>query len=409
MLHIAQLNHFVPGYDRWFDDEYTKRWGEEHGVQVVVDHIPAVDIASRGAAEAAAGSGHDLFAFVFPFSRFEDQVIDHREIVEEVEAKLGPMTPFVKRGLFNPKTKKYIGFPDYWVANVTHYRVDLWHGVEPGLRPDTWDDVLRAGAKLKAIGHPLGLSLAVGDGDANATLMALMHAYGSAIQDEDANVTINSRATVEAVKVMTALYKSGMSEEVLAWIADGSSNNRYLANGTGSLILNAVSAMRAIEKQGPELAPRVELLPLPAGPAGKQGPYLTSTYVIWNFSRNQEAAKQFLVDLALHSREGLVRSEYYNMPSFPGAVPDLRETVASDATSRPPDKYGFLANADAWTTNFGHPGHANAAVDEVSEQFLIPKMFGAAARGEMTAEEAVRTAERSMAPIFEKWRERGNI
>jgi TAT (twin-arginine translocation) pathway signal sequence. len=25
-LRIAQVSHFVPAYDRWFDDEYTKRW-----------------------------------------------------------------------------------------------------------------------------------------------------------------------------------------------------------------------------------------------------------------------------------------------------------------------------------------------------------------------------------------------
>src|SRR5687767_397833 len=62
-LRIAQLSHFVPAFDRWFDDEYTRRWGEEHGVRVVVEHIPAVDLAGRGAAEAAAGRGHDLFGF----------------------------------------------------------------------------------------------------------------------------------------------------------------------------------------------------------------------------------------------------------------------------------------------------------------------------------------------------------
>jgi multiple sugar transport system substrate-binding protein len=36
-------------------------------------------------------------------------------------------------------------------------------------------------------------------------------------------------------------------------------------------------------------------------------------------------------------------------------------------------------------------------------------MFAAAARGEMSAEEAVAGAEAQMKPIFEKWRERGKI
>jgi multiple sugar transport system substrate-binding protein len=36
-------------------------------------------------------------------------------------------------------------------------------------------------------------------------------------------------------------------------------------------------------------------------------------------------------------------------------------------------------------------------------------MFAAAARGEMTAEDAVKAAEAEMRPIFDKWRERGKI
>jgi multiple sugar transport system substrate-binding protein len=40
---------------------------------------------------------------------------------------------------------------------------------------------------------------------------------------------------------------------------------------------------------------------------------------------------------------------------------------------------------------------------------MIPKMFAAAATGEMTAEEAVKGAEAQMKPIFDRWREQGKI
>jgi multiple sugar transport system substrate-binding protein len=48
-------------------------------------------------------------------------------------------------------------------------------------------------------------------------------------------------------------------------------------------------------------------------------------------------------------------------------------------------------------------------MDEVFNQFLVPRMFAAAARGEMTPEEAVKAGEAQMKPIFDKWRERGKI
>jgi multiple sugar transport system substrate-binding protein len=405
VLRIAQWSHFVPAYDEWFDGEFTKRWGERNDIEVVVDHISLPETASRAAAEVAVQRGHDLFAFIAPPAAFEDEVIDHREIVEEVRAKLGAMTPLAERSAYNPKTKKWFAFPDFWSPNPVNYRSDLW--AQLGARPDTWDDIRAAGPKLKAMGHPLGIGLSP-DFDTNLGLLALMHAYGSSIQDEEGRVVINRPVTVEAVKVGAALFETGMTDEVLFW--DAASNNRFLATGRGSLIVNPVSGLRAVEKQDPTLAARIALAPSPAGPVVRVGANsVIGAYVIWRFARNPEAAKRFLVDLVLDYREAFLHSEYYNHPAFPAGLPGFDQLVASDPKAQPPEKYSLLAEAASWTTNVGHPGYANGAVDEVFNQFLIPQMFAAAARKEMTAEEAVRAAEAKMAPIFHTWRERGKI
>ena len=157
-LRIAQWNHYVAGYDQWWDDEYTRRWGEKNGIDVVVDHFDIAQLPAQAEAEVAAQRGHDIFflAFASP-APFEDEVIDHREIVEEVEAKVGKMTPLAERSIFNPKTKKYFGFSDSWAPGLAQYRSDLWDPI--GLRPDTWEDVLAAGTRLKAQGHPIGIGM----------------------------------------------------------------------------------------------------------------------------------------------------------------------------------------------------------------------------------------------------------
>ena len=407
-LRIAQWSHFVPSYDTWFDNEFTKRWGEQNDVRVVVDHLPLNELPIRGDSEAAAKRGHDLFWFINPRAALEDDVIDHREIVEEVTGKLGKMVPHVERSVFNPKTNRFIAFPDHWSAGPIHYRVDLWDQVQAGLRPSTWDDIRRAGATLKPRGHPLGLGLST-DLDSGWTLNTLMHCYGAAIQDEDANLAINSPATIEAVKVCAEIYRTGMTDEVFAW--DASSNNRLLATGRGSLVLNAISALRTAEQQDPELASKVALAPTPTGPSGDR-PRCTcvqGSYVIWKFTPQPDLAKQFLVDLALASRDAFLRSSFYNLPAFPGAVPDLADLVKTDPIARPSDKYTLLADATGWSTNIGSPGFFNAAVDEVINLFLLSKMFSAAARGQMSPAEAVAAAEAEMGPIFAKWRERGKI
>ena len=46
---------------------------------------------------------------------------------------------------------------------------------------------------------------------------------------------------------------------------------------------------------------------------------------------------------------------------------------------------------------------------EVFNEFTIPRMFAAAATGEVTAEEAVKGAEAAMKPIYDRWREQGKV
>ncbi|HEV8230815.1 MAG TPA: carbohydrate ABC transporter substrate-binding protein, partial [Thermoanaerobaculia bacterium] len=96
-LKILQWSHFIPAYDRWFDGVYTREWGEKNNTVVTVDHMASTEVAARGAAEAAARKGHDLFLFLSPPAAYEATVIDHREVIEAVEKKHGKMIPLAER------------------------------------------------------------------------------------------------------------------------------------------------------------------------------------------------------------------------------------------------------------------------------------------------------------------------
>src|SRR5512134_2379303 len=104
-LKILQWNHFVPGYDKWFNNEYTKEWGEKNATNVIVDNIGLAGLNSRAAAEVSAQKGHDLFMFLWPPPVHEDQVIDHRDIYEECERKYGKPIDLALKSTYNPKTK----------------------------------------------------------------------------------------------------------------------------------------------------------------------------------------------------------------------------------------------------------------------------------------------------------------
>ena len=75
-LKILQWVHFVPRYDKWFNETYVKEWGEKNDTEVIVDNISIAQINSRAAAEASAKQGHDMFMFNWPPPVYEDLVID---------------------------------------------------------------------------------------------------------------------------------------------------------------------------------------------------------------------------------------------------------------------------------------------------------------------------------------------
>src|SRR5699024_8759051 len=58
-ISITQWSHFVPSYDEWFD-EYARKWGDKHNVEVTVNHISLGDIPSTLSASIAAGQGPTL-------------------------------------------------------------------------------------------------------------------------------------------------------------------------------------------------------------------------------------------------------------------------------------------------------------------------------------------------------------
>ncbi len=135
----------------------------------------------------------------------------------------------------------------------------------------------------------------------------------------------------------------------------------------------------------------------------------TTIYVIWKFAENIEGAKQFLVDYVGNSRDSFLTSGFYNMPSFPDTVPDLKELIANDPKADPPDKYRVLEDAQAWTASLGYPGYANAATHEFFVTWAISKMFTQAVTGEATPEDAIKEAEAKYKDIFAKWKKKGLV
>ena len=168
--------HFVPAYDDWFDNTWVKQWGEKNDVQVKVEHINNTLLDTRAAAEVAAQSGHDLFFNLHPMASYEDQVINHASIIQEIEAKVGkygaarqgvdvqPEDEEVLRGL-----RQLRAGPGRLAARPLERRRRV--AVHLGPRHG------KAAPKLKALGHPIGIGQSQ-ELDSNMALIAFMMCFG---------------------------------------------------------------------------------------------------------------------------------------------------------------------------------------------------------------------------------------
>jgi multiple sugar transport system substrate-binding protein len=399
-LKIIQWSHFVPAYDKWLD-AFARGWGEKNGVAVTVDHIPHLELPARAAAEVAAQAGHDLFGFGGSGSPrlHMKELVDLSPLVAEMESKYGKVQPIGRQGAYDPDSGTWPAFPHWYGVFPGLYRKDLWD--EIGMVPDTWEDIRKGGAKLKAKGHPVGIGLGHSD-DPNVTWRGLMWSYGATEVDESGRqVTINSKETLEAVKLARAIYQEAMEPEVLSW--DDAGNNRFLVSGKGSWILNPISAYRTAQQSNPTLADQIFLWKAPAGPERRLTSAPLNSYGIWKFARNPDAAKEFLHYYAEHWVEAFEASTGFNYPAFANVVPEPMPILSNDPSSHPPDKLAVLQTANEWHAAFGYPGPAGPAPDEVAYKFIIPDMMAAAATDKMTPEEAVAWAERQIHGIYKKW------
>jgi len=398
--------HFVPSYDAWLDP-WAKAWGEANDVQVTIDHINNTLLDTRAAAEVAAQSGHDLFFNLHPMASYYNQVIDHKDIVTEVQRSQGKYMPIAQASTYAAKLKKYFAVSDSYVPDPVVWRYDLWTGV--GHEPNTWENVLKAAPKLKKAGHPIGIGQSQ-ELDSSMALYAFLMCFGSFLQDQNNRPSLDTKKTVQAVNFMAQIYRVGETPDIFSW--NPASNNNYLYSGTASLILNAISATRTPESLHLPFSDELYIWPIPAGPHGRLGlEHLMGCWSIWKFAQNKENAQKFLIDLLKAGKQATIQSQLYNFPTFEKTFPfpAIRKMAAADP-NKPKGKYTILTTiAEKYTHNIGYPGTMNPAMDEVFSTFLIPSMFAQVSQGKMTAAQSVAQTQAAVKQIYAKWTARGAV
>ena len=291
-LSIVQWAHFVPAYDTWFD-KFAKDWGEKNKIAVTVDHIPVQNIPARAAAEASAGSGHDLFGFngsggAHLYRKF---FIDVADLVKETEKKYGKVTTIGKQLGYNADDGTWSAFPDFYInfpgmyqkSHVGRDRDEAGYVGQSAHRRRQAEGERQPGRHLarpqQRPEHERGAACC------GATVLS--------VQDEAGKkIVLDSKEAVEAVKYVAALYKEAMTSDVLSW--NDASNNQYIDSGVGSYIINPISAYRTAQTLNKKLADDIFVIEPPKGPVKQIMGAASEFYGIWKFAKNKEAAIEFL-------------------------------------------------------------------------------------------------------------------
>jgi ABC-type glycerol-3-phosphate transport system substrate-binding protein len=328
-LTLALWDHWVPNANN-ATKALIDEWAAKEKVEVNIDFITSQGnkLLLTGAAEAQAKSGHDVFALsTWLPSRYAEQLVAMNDVMEPLIKQNGAVNATVE--YLGKVDGKWLGVPATVGSQIKGpcSRIDLMKdlaGIDvqamyPAGAPakaDAWtfDTFLKAAEACHKGGHAFGIGLGTTSDNVDTAGM-IFHGFGAMLVDAKGNMTVKS----DAVRQSLDYYKRLMAflpSDVPSW--DDASNNKWLVSGKGALIMNPPSAWAVAKRDAPKVAEQLWTHGSPAGPKGRYAPFVPYFWSIWNFSKNQAAAKSLIVHLSQpSSAEKMVEaSNGYDLPSF---------------------------------------------------------------------------------------------
>jgi ABC-type glycerol-3-phosphate transport system substrate-binding protein len=322
-------DHWVPGANK-ATEELCKEWGEKNKVEVQMDFITSQGnkLLLTTAAEAQAKSGHDVLAFsTWLPARYSEQLVAMNDVMEPLIKENGAVNGTVE--YLGKLNGKWLAVPATAGSQIKgpcsridllkkHAGIDIQAMYPAGQAPkaDAWnlDNFLKAAEACHKGGNPFGIGLGQ-TSDSVDSAGALFHAFGAQLVNAKGDIVVKN----DQVRQVLDYYKKLMQflpTDVPSW--DDASNNKFLVSGQGSLIMNPPSAWAVAKRDAPQIAEQLWTHGFPVGPKGRYAPFLPYFWGIWNFSKNQSAAKSLITYLSqASSAEKMTNaSQGYDLPSF---------------------------------------------------------------------------------------------
>jgi multiple sugar transport system substrate-binding protein len=381
-ISILSAVNYAPASDAKLQEQ-AKRFTKNTGINVRIDSIQSVQMPAKLSAELMSRSGHDIMSLEMHYPwLFAPGLADVTDISNDLAKKHGDWYPFLREHAL--VRGQWLGIPYLYISFPGSHRIDLFEKVGEKA-PDTWEDLLRAGRKLKKLGNPVGFAISQTT-DSVSSLYSILWSYGAKdVAQDGKTVAINSKETETAIEYVRALYNEAMDPAVLSW--DNAANNQWLNSGKGSWIHNPISHYVVAKQNKLPVAEQTGFHPSPAGPAGRHTVGVPRSLGIWKFSKNIEPAKEFLrwfFEPAQY-HEWIVSGDNYNHPVWR----DMENHPVWDIDP----KYKVLKAAVQYSHLYGWPAPPDEKIQIVTNSYIVPNMFAKVVTNAASPKDAMKWAE----------------
>jgi ABC-type glycerol-3-phosphate transport system substrate-binding protein len=329
---IGFWDHWVPSGNAIMQKQ-VNAWAEKNKVEVTADFITGNGnkLLMTGAAEAQAKTGHDVYTF------YNWEVYNQHESLLPLDDVMKHLTD--QYGAIDATAEYLAKQKGHWTAVPTSSGTQTkppcarisWfkkHGLdlqamypakpEHTAMQDQWtyDTLLKYAGLAKQDGQTFALGLGGNTNtDAIDQIGAMFKAFGAVLIDEKGDIKLDTPEMAAFLEYATKLLKFFPDDAVSF---DDASNNRALISGKSALIFNPPSAWAVAKRDAPQVAEDCWTFSAPVGPKGRYVPTATFFWGVWQFSKNQSAAKE-LVTYLMERNQVEARSaavDGYDIPPF---------------------------------------------------------------------------------------------
>lgn len=257
---------FLPELDVVIED-FAKQWAAENNVTVNFERDAQVLPKIQTAIET--GGPANIIQYSSPPQIFANALVDVTDITTELSEEGGGYLPNAPYQM-GTEDGKWLGVPlgqHNWFIN---YRQDWLQEEGYDTFPDTWEEALTVGAKLKAKGRPFGMTFSdQASGDGNGVPRLVLWAFGGKEFNEDGSLALDSEETLAALEFAIQLHNEAGDPGEVGY-DDGANNAAFLASKI-SMTANVNTIYLPAITNAPEIAEGMNHALPPQGPGGRFG------------------------------------------------------------------------------------------------------------------------------------------